>query len=157
MLCLLGLLLFSMLLILLVAGMEDLDGMKVDYGANARLSVLGTPDFCSAPWGQPMVLAFSCTAEDAAWPGTQSFGPRSMEHTSVEFFLPSQFLFVLGAAGRRVSLARCADDPGSPVGSALALGGPPQDGCTAGVCGCGTSPRRVLALRDGGGDPLRWT
>ena len=94
MLCLLGLLLFSMLLILLVAGMEDLDGMKVDYGANARLSVLGSPDFCSAPWGQPMVLEFSCTAEDAVWLGTQSFGPRSMGHTSVEFFLPSQFLFV---------------------------------------------------------------
>ena len=56
----------------------------------------------------------------------------------------------LGAAGRRVSLARCADDPGSPVGTALALGGPPQDG-HGGVCGCGTSPRRVLALRDGGG------
>ena len=36
MLCLLGLLLFSMVLILLVAGMEDLDGIKVDYGANAR-------------------------------------------------------------------------------------------------------------------------
>ena len=32
MLCLLGLLLFSMMLILPVAGMEDLDGMKVDYG-----------------------------------------------------------------------------------------------------------------------------
>ena len=38
----------------------------------------------------------------------------------------------LGAAGRRVSLARCADDLGSPVGTALALGGPPQDGGTAG-------------------------
>ena len=32
MLCLLGLLLFSMMLILPVAGMEDLDGIKVDYG-----------------------------------------------------------------------------------------------------------------------------
>ena len=68
--------------------------MKVDYGANARLSVLGMPDFCSAPWGQPMVLAFSCTAEDAVWTGTQSFGPRSMGHTSAEFFPPSQFLFL---------------------------------------------------------------
>ena len=36
---------FLMMLILPVAGMEDLDGMKVDYGANARVSVLGTPDF----------------------------------------------------------------------------------------------------------------
>ena len=43
-------------------------------------------------------------------------------------FLPSQFL---GAARRRVSLALCADDPGSPVGTSLALGGPPQDGGTA--------------------------
>ena len=57
----------------------------------------------------------------------------------------------LGAAGRRVSLARCADDPGSPVGTALALGGPPQDGGTAGCVDVGPSPRRVLALRDGGG------
>ena len=38
-----------------------------------------------------------------------------------------------GAAGRRVSLARCADGPGSPAGPALALGCPAQvegtEGC----------------------------
>ena len=72
------------------------------------------------------------------WPGTQSFGPRSMEHTSVEFFLPSQCPVCLsGAVGRRVSLARCADDPGSPVGTAVALGGLPQDGGTAGCVDVG--------------------
>ena len=57
----------------------------------------------------------------------------------------------LGAAGRRVSLARCADDPGSAADPALPLGGPTQDGGHCGVCGCGTSPRRVHALMDGGG------
>ena len=43
----------------------------------------------------------------------------------------------LGAAGRRVSLARCADDPGSPLGTALALGGLLQDGGTAGCVDVG--------------------
>ena len=35
-------------------GMEDLDGMKVDYGASARVGVHGTPDFVQhrgvSPW-----------------------------------------------------------------------------------------------------------
>ena len=140
-LCLLGLLLFSMMLILPVAGMEDLDGMKVDYGANARLSVQGTPNFCSGTLrcGGCRVIrnAEFRTPFDGAYLG----------RVFRSFAVP----VCLGAAGRRVSLARCADDPGSPVGTALALGGPPQDGGYGGVCGCGISPRRVLALRDGGG------
>ena len=52
----------------------------------------------------------------------------------------------LGAAGRRVSLARCADDPGSPVGTALALGGPPQDGGTAGCVDVGLVREGFLPL-----------
>ena len=67
------------------------------------------------------------------WPGTQSFGPRLMGHSSAEFFLLSQCPVCLsGAVGRRVSLARCADDPGSPAEPALALGGSTQGG---GHCG----------------------
>ena len=70
---------------------------------------------------------------------------------SAEFFLSSQFRLVLsqGAAGRRVSLARCADDPGSPVGPRLGTGRSIARWGHCGVCGCGTSPRRVMALRDG--------
>ena len=52
----------------------------------------------------------------------------------------------LGAAGRRVSLARCADDPGSLVGTALALGGPPQDGGTAGCVDVGPVREGFLPL-----------
>ena len=52
----------------------------------------------------------------------------------------------LGAAGRRVSLARCADDPGSPVGTALALGGLPQDGGTAGCVDVGLVREGFLPL-----------
>ena len=72
------------------------------------------------------------------WPGTQSFGPHLMGHTSAEFFLLSQCPVCLsGAVERRVSLARCADDPGSPAEPALALGGPTQGARHCGVCGCG--------------------
>ena len=151
MLCLLGLLLFSMLLILLVAGMEDLDGMKVDYGAN-RL------------WGE-------CTVE-CPWDARFLFSTEGSAHgacvllhcggcrvaRNAEFRTPFDGAYLgrvfpsfavpvcLGAVGRRVSLARCADDPGSPVGTALALGGPPQDGGTAGCVDVGPVREGFLPL-----------
>ena len=124
--------------------------MKVDCGANARVGVHVTPDFVQHRGVSPLCLRSLALRR-------MPCGPERRVSDPVRWGIPRQsFSFLRSSClfrGRREegqSGTLCRRS-GIPSGHRLGTGRSTARRGHGGVCGCGTSPRRVLALRDGGG------